>query len=624
MRAGDDSAAWWPGTDEQLHSNLAVMLQELGLPSYDALYRWSVDEPEQFWGYMLDRLRIRFQRAPRQLLAAAEDPVRARWLPDALLNIAESCFLAPPDRPALLHDSEDGQQTQWSYGDLERMSRRVAHGLQRLGVGTGSPVGLVMAMTPEAVAAWLGVVLTGAVVVSLPDSLAASEMAARLALVPCALVLTQDVVLRANQRHALYSKLCAAAAPRCVVVRRDSPAAAVALRAGDVAWEDFLPMEGAPTACALPASAALNILFSSGTTAAPKAIPWTQATPLKCAMDGHCHHDIRPGDVVAWPTSPGWMMGPWLICATLINGATLALFEGTPSGRAFTTFVQQRRVTLLGLVPSLVKAWRSSGCVDGLDWQAIRRFSSTGECSNAADMRWLMDCAGGRPVIEYCGGTEIGGAYLTQTLLQPAYPSLFSTPALGLRCEIRDTDGQPAASGELFLAGTSIGLSTDLLGRNHHAEYYAGTPNGSDGQPLRRHGDEVERLPNGYYRALGRADDTMNLGGIKVAAAEIERVLLLEPGLLDCAAVALAPAGGGPSQLVIFAVMDAAAMASPTLQQRLQQRLSTSLNPLFRIAELRLVAALPRTASNKILRRQLRSELQQSAEAVPSSPHPDR
>jgi acetyl-CoA synthetase len=286
--------------------------------------------------------------------------------------------------------------------------------------------------------------------------------------------------------------------------------------------------------------------------------------------------------------------------------------------------VQQRRVTLLGLVPSLVKAWRSSGCVDGLDWQAIRRFSSTGECSNAADMRWLMDCAGGRPVIEYCGGTEIGGAYLTQTLLQPAYPSLFSTPALGLRCEIRDTDGQPAASGELFLAGTSIGLSTDLLGRNHHAEYYAGTPNGSDGQPLRRHGDEVERLPNGYYRALGRADDTMNLGGIKVAAAEIERVLLLEPGLLDCAAVALAPAGGGPSQLVIFAVMDAAAMASPTLQQRLQQRLSTSLNPLFRIAELRLVAALPRTASNKILRRQLRSELQQSAEAVPSSPHPDR
>ena len=621
MRADDDSTGWLPGTDEQLHSNLAAMLRERGLPTYDALYRWSVDEPAQFWSYMLDRLHIRFQRAPRQLLADAEDPMRARWLPDARLNIAESCFLAPPDRPALLHDSEEGQQTQWSYGDLEHMSRRVARGLQQLGLGAGSAVGLVMAMTPEAVAAWLGVVLTGAVVVSLPDSLAASEMAARLALVPCALVLTQDVVLRGNQRHALYSKLCAAAAPRCVVVRRESPATAAALRAGDIGWEDFLPLEGAPTACALPASAALNILFSSGTTAAPKAIPWTQATPLKCAMDGHCHHDIRPGDVVAWPTSPGWMMGPWLICATLINGATLALFEGAPSGRPFTRFVQRRRVTLLGLVPSLVKAWRSAGCLDGIDWRTIRRFSSTGECSNAADMRWLMDCAGGRPVIEYCGGTEIGGAYLTQSLLQPAYPSLFSTPALGLRCEIRGTDGQPAASGELFVAGTSIGLSTELLGRDHDAEYYAGTPHGSDGHPLRRHGDEVERLPNGYYRALGRADDTMNLGGIKVASAEIERVLLLEPGLLDCAAVALAPAGGGPSQLVIFAVLDAPATASPALQQRLQQRLSTGLSPLYRIAELRMVAALPRTASNKILRRQLRSELLQTAAPVlPSLP----
>ncbi len=621
MRRGDDSAGWLPGPDELRHSNLAAMLRERGLPTYDALYRWSVNEPEQFWAYMLDRLQIRFRRAPRQLLAEATDPVRARWLPDARLNIAESCFMAPPDRLALLHDSEDGQQTQWSYGDLERLSRRVARGLQQRGLGAGSSVGLVMAMTPEAVAAWLGVVLTGAVVVSMPDSLAASELAARLALVPCSLVLTQDVVLRGNQRHALYGKLCDAAAPRCVVLRRESPATAAALRAGDVAWEDFLPPEGAPTASALPASATLNILFSSGTTAAPKAIPWTHTTPLKCAMDGHCHHDIRPGDVVAWPTSPGWMMGPWLICATLINGATLALFEGAPTGRPFTSFVQRRRVTLLGLVPSLVKAWRSGGCVDGLDWQTIRRFSSTGECSNAADMRWLMDCAGGRPVIEYCGGTEIGGAYLTQTLLQPAYPSLFSTPALGLRCEIADARGQPAASGELFLGGTSIGLSTDLLGRDHYAEYYAGTPHGSDDRPLRRHGDEVERLPNGYYRALGRADDTMNLGGIKVASAEIERVLLAEPGLLDCAAVSRAPAGGGPSQLVIFAVLDAPATASPALQHRLQQRLSTGLSPLYRIAELRVVEALPRTASNKILRRQLRSELQQTAvAALPSLP----
>jgi acetyl-CoA synthetase len=73
-----------------------------------------------------------------------------------------------------------------------------------------------------------------------------------------------------------------------------------------------------------------NVLFSSGTTGDPKAIPWTQTTPIKCASDGWLHHDIHPGDVVCWPTSLGWMMGPWLIYASLVNRATIALYTGTP------------------------------------------------------------------------------------------------------------------------------------------------------------------------------------------------------------------------------------------------------------------------------------------------------
>ena len=56
-------------------------------------------------------------------------------------------------------------------------------------------------------------------------------------------------------------------------------------------------------------------------------------------MDGHFHQDIRPTDVVAWPTNIGWMMGPWLIYATLINRGCIALYEGVPTGRGFAEFV---------------------------------------------------------------------------------------------------------------------------------------------------------------------------------------------------------------------------------------------------------------------------------------------
>ena len=265
-----------------------------------------------------------------------------------------------------------------------------------------------------------------------------------------------------------------------------------------------------------------NILFSSGTTGEPKAIPWTHLTPIKCATDAMLLHDVRPDDVLAWPTSLGWMMGPWLIYAALLNQATIALYHPGPKGADFGRFVRDAGVTMLGLVPTLVRIWRQSGCMEGIDWSRIRRFSSTGECSDPEDQLYLMALAGYRPVIEYCGGTEIGGGYVSATMDQPAAPATFTTPAFGLDLAIRDEHGQPATDGELFLVPPSVGLSTELLNDDHHDVYLADTPI-ADGRPLRRHGDHMQRLPGGYYRALGRVDDTMNLSGIKVSSAEIER-----------------------------------------------------------------------------------------------------
>src|SRR5206468_4907226 len=134
-----------------------------------------------------------------------------------------------------------------------------------------------------------------------------------------------------------------------------------------------------------------------------------------------------------------------------------------PTTTAFGNFVQEAKVTMLGLVPSLVAAWRQSGCMRGRDWSAIRAFSSTGECSNPVDMLYLMHLAGYRPVIEYCGGTEIGGGYVTGTVAQPCIPSAFSTPALGMDLVLLDENERPADKGEVFIDGPSIGLSTRLL-----------------------------------------------------------------------------------------------------------------------------------------------------------------
>ena len=216
-----------------------------------------------------------------------------------------------------------------------------------------------------------------------------------------------------------------------------------------------------------------------------------------------------------------------------------------------------------------------------------------------------MSLAGYKPVIEYCGGTEIGGGYITGTRVQPAAPSTFTTPALGVDFLLFDENGKPTENGEVFIISPSLGLSTSLLNADHNEVYFAGTP-----QPnLRRHGDAIEKLGNSYYRAHGRVDDTMNLSGIKVSSAEIEEVLNTVDGIQETAAVAVSLEDGGPSQLVIYTV-PAASEAAPTkqeLQVTLQAALSEHLNPLFRIHGVVIVDALPRTASNKVMRRLLRA-----------------
>ena len=140
----------------------------------------------------------------------------------------------------------------------------------------------------------------------------------------------------------------------------------------DVTWHDFLgeDAEFEPVVCDVDDET--NILFSSGTTGDPKAIAWTHLTPIKAAADGHYHQDIKATDVVAWPTNLGWMMGPWLIYASLLNRATMALYDDVPSTRAFLGFVSAAGVSVLGVVPSLVAAWRASGATEGIDLDGLR------------------------------------------------------------------------------------------------------------------------------------------------------------------------------------------------------------------------------------------------------------
>lgn len=603
-------------------------VQNLGL-----LHKLSCTQPEQIWPLILERLNLRFDRPPDRVVDSRRGHEVALWLPGSELNIAYAALAGDGNSTAITWatEAEPTCLHRVSLGDLRQQCTAVAANLRLRGILPGDAVSVILPMTVEAVVIFLGIVLAGCVVCPIADSFSASEISVRLRIAAVKFVFTQDVVERGGKQHNLHERVASATAeqqlPSVVLPHSAAQGVLSDLRANDCTWHQFLTDESWRGGSWQPYVAASDtticILFSSGTTGDPKAIPWTHTTPIRCGVDAWANLDLRADDTIAWPTNLGWMMGPWLIFAALLNRATMAIFQGSPLDKAFGSFVGEAAVNHLGVVPTIVAAWRRSGCMTGVTWPQLRSFASSGEASSPVDYMWLMSLLRYRaPVLEYCGGTELGGSYLSGTMLQPQAPTYFSMPSLGSALVLLSSDGRQSPhltdaatpfTGEVALAPPMLGSSQRLLNHDHHQLYFQGMPWLAGGGPqLRRHGDEVQRLSSGYYRVLGRTDDTMNLGGIKVSSIDLERVCKgAVPQLIEAAAVAAAPPGGGPDQLVLFAVLQkGAALDENHLLHKCQVAIRQHMNPLFKLQEVILMSSLPRTSSNKLMRRVLRDKLQ--------------
>lgn len=598
--------SWKPSEEIIKKSNIYKMMQQHHFNEYGNFWQWSVTHKKEFWSETIENLNINLTYPFSDVFDTSKSVENPQWLREAKLNIVDSCFQNDDNATAIIYQEENGQLHKISQIALKQLVNRIANSLTNFGLVKGDVIAIDMPMTFEAVAIYLAAIKSGIPVATVADSFTPNEIAVRLKITKPKLIFTQDFLLRAGKTLPLYAKVLEANAPKAIVIKATEEV--ITLRSNDVFWNDFLSDNKVFESVILNPDDVMTILFSSGTTGEPKAIPWTHITPIKGASDGYYHHNIQKNDVICWPTNLGWMMGPWLIFAALINKASIALYYGAPIGRNFGEFVQNAKVTMLGLVPSIVKHWIKTKCNENLDWNAIKCFSSTGEASNPKEMKYLMQLANNKPVIEYCGGTEIGGGYVTSTMVQENIPSTFSTQALGGEFILLDDENKPTNKGELFLIPPIMGLSEKLLNRDHHEVYFKGTPT-LESQKLRRHGDQLVRLENGYYKAIGRVDDAMNLGGIKVSSVQIEAVVNQLEFIKESAAIGVSPEDGGPSVLVVYYIENDSPKTEKKEKLHLEMTntlIKNELNPLFRAKALLKIDKLPRTASGKVMRRKLR------------------
>ena len=189
---------------------------------------------------------------------------------------------------------------------------------------------------------------------------------------------------------------------------------------------------------------------------------------IKNAHDWAYVFDMEDTARMFWVTDLGWLMGPMLITGTLLHGATVVLFEGTPDypkPDRLWELSERHRVTHLGISPTATRALMPYGAdwIAKHDLSALRIIGSTGEPWNPEPFRWLLDHAGGGrvPIINYTGGTEISGGILASFPIAPIKPCSFSGPIPGMAAECFGEDGRPVrgAVGELVVTKPWPGMT---------------------------------------------------------------------------------------------------------------------------------------------------------------------
>lgn len=317
--------AYIPNESDIAKTNIGKMMSSLNIDCYQDFYRFSIEKPEEFWHACLQQLQVPFKVPYSRVFDTTSSPHGVKsvdYLPGAQFNIVDACFSRrDKDEAALVYASEGDATIQTvSFGELDKLCSRIANGLVRpkeeggLGLAKGDAVGICMPMTTEAVAVYFGIIKAGLVVVSIADSFSAGEIEMRMRIANAKAIFTQDVVYRRDKYLPLYTRVREsqqALDTYIVILPGDghelhSSVQTVLRPELDFSFPHFLHSSDTFSSVVCDARDTCNILFSSGTTGEPKAIPWMHSTPLKAAVDGFLHQDIHSGDVVCWPTNLGW------------------------------------------------------------------------------------------------------------------------------------------------------------------------------------------------------------------------------------------------------------------------------------------------------------------------------
>jgi len=617
---------WSPSPEDVANANItayaAWVQRTRGVDvtgSYDALWRWSVEDLDGFWASIWEYFDVVADGSPATVLGDRTMP-GATWFPDVRLNYAENLFArhADDDAPAIHHVSENRERlATMTWGGLRAQTARVAAGLRALGVGEGDRVVAYVPNVPEAVVAFLACASLGAIWSSCSPDFGARSVADRFTQIEPKVLIAVDGYRYAGKDFDRLDVVAGLQAElptltRTVLLPYLDADADPGRLTDAITWDALLTLGGeeAPALAfdRVPFDHPLWVLFSSGTTGLPKPIVHGQGGMLlEQLKKSHLHLDAQPGDRVMWFTTTGWMMWNFLV-GVLFTDAEIVLFDGNPGYpdlNRLWDLANEAGVTTFGTSASFLASCMKAGIEpgDGRDLSRLTAVGSTGSPLSPEGFHWVYEHVGEDTwLFSTSGGTDVCTAFVGGVPTLPVHEGELQARALGADLQSWDEEGRPhvGAVGELVLTqpmpSMPVMFWNDPDGERYRDSYFDTYPG------IWRHGDWIEITERGTAIITGRSDSTINRGGIRMGTSEIYRAVLALDEIVDALIVDVGGRPGFPDGwMPLFVVLAPGAALDADLIGRIAARVRTDCSPRHVPNEVFAIAAVPRTMSGKAL-----------------------
>jgi acetoacetyl-CoA synthetase len=562
IREGD--LLWTPSAERIDNANLTHYLKWLAargrsFDSYAALWRWSIEDQQGFWGSLWDYFDIRASRSYERVIGRQTMP-GADWFPGAELNYAEHALRHErPGADALLYLSERRALSSLSWTDLGSGVRKLATRMRAMGVVRGDRVVAYLPNGPESVVAMLATVSIGAIWASCGPDFGPRGAIDRFAQLAPKLAFCVDGYHYGgkpfDRRPELGAILQSLPSLEHVIYLRQLEPGGAALTENSIFWEDALTGPDVSIDAfayeQVPFAHPLWILFSSGTTGLPKPIV-------------HCHGgmvieqckaitlqmDMHPGERMFFFTTTGWMMWNFLASALLVDVVPV-LYDGNPAyprSDVLWAMVESTEAAYFGASPTYIGILERAGIVpkDLFDLSKLKSIMLAGSPVTAEVMAWCYrNVKADAWASSGSGGTDLCTGIVGAVVLQPQYAGEIQGRQLGIAAFAFDESGHEVVNqvGELVITKPvpcmPVGFWNDADGSRYRESYFDQYPG------VWRHGDFFKVNERGGCFVLGRSDATLNRHGVRIGTAEVYRSLIEVTEIDDSLIVNLDLPGGG-------------------------------------------------------------------------------